>query len=90
MLKTNRNNLEPVAAQPETPPEAIPVADMGLIMKMFHTELAEINRHKWFLSEKKGHDVGFDFALLDWVRKHRDAWRDAFLREQNLESVEFE
>jgi hypothetical protein len=24
-----------------------------------------------------GYDIGFERALLDWIRKHRDAWRTA-------------
>lgn len=41
----------------------------------FQAELAEINRHKWIESEKAGHDVGFEFALTDWILKHRGEWR---------------
>ncbi|GAB4270048.1 MAG TPA: hypothetical protein DIU37_06800 [Opitutae bacterium] len=41
----------------------------------FLAEREEILRHKWIESEKAGHDIGFEKALLDWVRKHRDAWR---------------
>jgi hypothetical protein len=38
-------------------------------------EREEILRHKWIESEKAGHDIGFEFALIDWVRNHRDKWR---------------
>jgi hypothetical protein len=38
-------------------------------------EREEILRHKWIESEKAGHDVGFEHALIDWVRNHRDQWR---------------
>ena len=41
----------------------------------FLAERDEILRHKWIESEKAGHDVGFERALLDWVRKHRMSWR---------------
>ena len=43
----------------------------------FLAEREEILRHKWHLSEKAGYDVGFERALLDWCRHHRDAWRRA-------------
>lgn len=43
----------------------------------FLAEREEILRHKWIESEKAGYDVGFERALLDWIRKHRDAWRAA-------------
>jgi hypothetical protein len=38
-------------------------------------EREEILRHKWIESEKAGHDIGFEYALIDWVRNHRDKWR---------------
>jgi hypothetical protein len=34
-------------------------------------------RHKWLESEKLGHDIGFERALLDWMLKHRTPWRQA-------------
>lgn len=43
----------------------------------FRRELEEINRHKWLESEKAGRDLGFEWALLDWVRRHRSEWRRA-------------
>jgi uncharacterized protein DUF4032 len=41
----------------------------------FLAERDEVLRHKWFESEKAGYDVGFDRALVDWMVKHRAAWR---------------
>jgi len=41
----------------------------------FLAERDEILRHKWLESEKKGRDIGFERALLDWIRKHRESWR---------------
>jgi hypothetical protein len=41
----------------------------------FLAERAEILRHKWIESEKVGHDIGFEKALLDWIVKHRAGWR---------------
>lgn len=41
----------------------------------FLAEREEILKHKWIESERLGHDVGFERALLDWIRKHRDGWR---------------
>jgi hypothetical protein len=43
----------------------------------FLAEREEILRHKWLESEKLGHDIGFDRALMDWIRKYRDHWRSA-------------
>lgn len=38
-------------------------------------EVEEINKHKWIESEKKGEDIGWDKALLDWIMKHKKDWR---------------
>jgi hypothetical protein len=35
-------------------------------------EVAEIERHKYFLSEKAGYDVGWEFAEADWREKFSD------------------
>jgi len=43
----------------------------------FLAEREEILRHKWLESERLGYDIGFERALLDWIRKHREAWRSA-------------
>ena len=41
----------------------------------FLAERDEILKHKWLESEKAGQDIGFERALLGWIRKHRDSWR---------------
>lgn len=43
----------------------------------FLAEREEILRHKWIESEKAGRDIGFERALLDWIRNHRDGWRSS-------------
>jgi hypothetical protein len=48
----------------------------SLLYKEFLAEREEILRHKWLESEKAGHDIGFEKALLDWIVKHRSTWRD--------------
>jgi hypothetical protein len=47
----------------------------SLLYKEFLAEREEILRHKWIESEKAGADIGFEKALLDWIVKHRSAWR---------------
>ena len=54
----------------------------------FLAERAEILRHKWIESEKAGHDIGFEKALLDWIVKHRAGWRA--LRQQKPASSQSE
>jgi hypothetical protein len=50
----------------------------------FLAEREEILKHKWLESERLGYDIGFERALLDWIRKHREGWRAA--RRQQLGS----
>ena len=42
----------------------------------------EILKHKWLESERLGYDIGFERALLDWIRKHRESWRAARRQQQ--------
>ena len=34
----------------------------------------EINKHKWYESEKAGHDIGFIQAMIDWTVKFKTKW----------------
>lgn len=44
------------------------------VYKEFLNMREEISKHKWIESEKAGHDVGFEFAITDWVKNHRQNW----------------
>ncbi len=46
-----------------------------LLYRELKAEHDEILRHKWFESEKAGHDVGFDVAMIDWTIKHSSKYR---------------
>lgn len=35
---------------------------------------AEVDKHKWYESEKVGYDIGFPRALIDWTIKFKGAW----------------
>lgn len=48
----------------------------SVLYKEFLAEREEILRHKWLESEKAGHDIGFERALLDWIVRYRSGWRD--------------
>lgn len=48
----------------------------SVLYKEFLAEREEILRHKWLESEKAGHDIGFEKALLDWIVKFRSTWRE--------------
>ncbi|MGJ8652957.1 MAG: hypothetical protein ACSHX8_06755 [Opitutaceae bacterium] len=52
-------------------------AERSSLYQEFLAEREEILRHKWLESEKKGADIGFERALLDWIRRHRQSWRSA-------------
>ncbi len=45
------------------------------LYREYLAERDEILRHKWIESEKAGHDIGLEKALLDWIIKHRTTWR---------------
>ena len=45
------------------------------LYQRYLAERDEILRHKWLESEKEGHDIGFERALVDWVFNHRSRWR---------------
>ena len=47
----------------------------SMLYREFLAEREEILRHKWIESEKVGHDIGFERALLDWIINHRSGWR---------------
>jgi hypothetical protein len=47
------------------------------LYREFLAERDEILRHKWYESEKAGHDIGFENALASWVVHHRAKWLKA-------------
>lgn len=38
----------------------------------------EINKHKWYLSQRHGFDVGWDFAEKDFLNNHLNAWATGY------------
>ena len=44
-------------------------------MERSSDEIAEIERHKYFLSEKHGYDVGWETAEQDWEENFAEQWR---------------
>ncbi|MCC6144184.1 MAG: hypothetical protein IT368_10305 [Candidatus Hydrogenedentes bacterium] len=45
--------------------------------ELTRAELREIEKHKYFLSLERGHDVGFEFAKADWISRYAPTWRQA-------------
>src|SRR5439155_18977395 len=59
----------------------------SVLYKEFLAEREEILKHKWIESEKVGHDIGFEKALLDWIVKYRSAWRNKRMKEARAETA---
>jgi len=47
----------------------------SLLYQNYENQLHEILKHKWIESEKAGHDIGFNCALIDWLMKYGREWR---------------
>lgn len=62
------------AKEPETSRDFV---KQSSLYQEFLAEREEILKHKWLESERLGYDIGFERALLDWIRKHREGWRAA-------------
>ena len=46
------------------------------VYQEFLQEREEILRLKWIESEKAKKDIGFERALLIWVKNHRKEWKN--------------
>lgn len=77
--------MTPSSPSSETPGSRDFVKHSSLYQE-FLAEREEILRHKWLESERLGYDIGFERALLDWIRKHRESWRAA-RRAQGLKTT---
>jgi len=67
------------AQEPSTSREFV---KQSSLYQEFLAEREEILKHKWLESERLGYDIGFERALLDWIRKHREGWRAARRQQQ--------
>lgn len=63
------------SSSPKVPGTSGEFVKQSSLYQEFLAEREEILRHKWLESERLGYDIGFERALLDWIRKHRDGWR---------------
>ena len=54
------------------------------LYKTYLAEVEEINKHKWIESEKAGHDIGWNKALIDWIQNHKSEYTKA--RQKNRAS----
>lgn len=79
--------LNTTQSRMDTPnPENSDLVKNSMLYKEFLAEREEILKHKWIESEKAGHDIGFEKALLDWIVKYRASWRERRQKENQLHS----
>ncbi len=74
-------------SSPQDAPGGKDFVKQSSLYQEFLAEREEILRHKWLESERLGYDIGFERALLDWIRKHRDSWRAARRAQQPYSSA---
>jgi hypothetical protein len=46
----------------------------SLVYKEYLAMKEEVFKHKWYESERAGHDVGFGRALIDWTVRFKTKW----------------
>lgn len=63
-----------MSAESHPEEEASARSGAGSHYREFLEDHEELMRHKWLMSEKAGHDVGLEVALVDWVTHHRAAF----------------
>lgn len=69
--------MKPESHPPEMGTGSEELMRQSSLYQEFLAEREEILRHKWLESERLGYDIGFERALLDWIRRHREKWRAA-------------
>lgn len=69
--------MSPASPNPAESSDSRDFVKQSSLYQEFLAEREEILKHKWIESERLGYDIGFERALLDWIRKHRDSWRAA-------------
>lgn len=73
---------------PKTAPRSRLIQSVAAKSSLFReasAEREEIMRHKWFLSERAGYDVGYVHAMYDWIAKHRAGWRKSWRKKNASE-----
>lgn len=62
---------------------------MASLSEMFtRGELRDIERHKYYLSQQEGRDVGFEAAAQDWLAHHAEEFRER--RQQHMAKLQCE
>jgi Domain of unknown function (DUF4032) len=75
---------------PDNARQLPPMSDLlksSLLYQQSQALMEEVLKHKWYESEKAGHDIGYDRALTDWIIKYRSQWMKQWKLEHLLEPV---
>ncbi len=59
------------------------IVENTLIYKEYLALREEVNKHKWYESEKAGKDIGWSAALVDWTIKFKTHWVESKKRLSN-------
>jgi len=46
------------------------------LLTLSQAERRQVERHKYYMSQNCGEDVGFEAAAQDWFEKHSQHWRE--------------
>jgi hypothetical protein len=57
-------------------------------MERSKQEIAEIERHKYYLSQERGYDVGWEFAEHDWEQNFGPAFRGESAKDKTAVATE--
>lgn len=74
VIESRKSKIENSMTNPQK--NEMDLVKNSVLYKEFLAEREEILRHKWIESQKVGHDIGFERALLDWIVKYRSTWRN--------------
>lgn len=55
------------------PTGAFPI-EKSRYYQIYLLEKKAVDTHKWYLSEKFGYDVGYNYARWDWDMRFRKMW----------------
>ncbi len=56
-------------------------------LQLSSEEVAEIEKHKYFLSEKAGFDIGWEAAEQDWLANHAEEFRGSSAADSDDDST---
>ena len=58
-----------------------------MVHDLTEEEMQEIEVHRYYLSEKAGHDVGLECSIADWVVNHSKNWPQKRIKEEAEDQI---